>query len=217
LPTYTITSADDIGFKEWTACRDTIGKLDTILVDLRKVGFSFITALLSAGAFLSFLGISTSKDVPAPPIPTRAAPFVAIMVLVLALFFIDTYFEVLLSGAVERALDLEAQTDPPVRLTKYISVNASLSRSTAVTLVLYLLLLLAACGLGVLGAIAATSTTGNATITSETFEWNPVAFVILGLGVVFGALMLLYWRFIGLRTGVHTNKPGRAWRPGEGL
>jgi len=69
---------DDPSFqKEWAECRTTIGRLDTILEDLRKLGFSFITALLTAGAILSFLGIQSVDKVPVPPAPTRAAPSTA--------------------------------------------------------------------------------------------------------------------------------------------
>ena len=130
-PTTAILAGDDLRLKEWAECRATVGRLDTILVDLRKLGFSFITALLTASAFLSFLGVPT-KDVPAPPLVARVAPFIVIMFLIAALFSVDNYYEVLLSGAVERALDLETETDPPIRLTKYVGINALLSKASMV-------------------------------------------------------------------------------------
>src|SRR5207247_1278256 len=99
-----ITSPDDLRFKEWSECRSSIGRFDVILVDLRKIGFSLITALLSASAFLGFLGIQTAPTGAAPPIEVRTAVFVTIMGLIAALFFVDNYFETLLSGAVDRAL-----------------------------------------------------------------------------------------------------------------
>lgn len=63
-------------------CRDAIGRLDGVLLDLRKVGFSFITALLAAGAVFGFLGMSTSDKVPPPPIEVRAAVFVILIGLI---------------------------------------------------------------------------------------------------------------------------------------
>ena len=38
--------------EEWKECRSTIDRFDKILVDLRKTGFGFVTALVSAAAFL---------------------------------------------------------------------------------------------------------------------------------------------------------------------
>lgn len=216
LPEYTITDADDLGIKEWTECRATIDRLDKILVDLRKVGFSFITTLLAAGAILSFLGVQTSQNGSVPPAPTRAAPFVAIMFLVVALFSVDSYYEVLLSGAVERALDLETRTDPPMRVTKYISINAALSGATWITLGLYLFLLVIGTGLGTLGTITGSTTRGNPPASYVTFEWNPLAYGFIGFGLILATFMIVYWSLIGVTTGVHTQKAGRPWRPGEG-
>lgn len=212
-PASAIGSGDPRFDKEWAECRTTIGRLDTVLVDLRKLGFSFITTLLAAGAILSFLGIQTVADVSAPPIPTRAAPFVSIVVLIVALFFLDSYYEVLLSAAVERALDIETLTDPAIRLTKYIGINAGRSRASNITLGLYLFLLLAACGLAVLAAT--TKTTVAKGVSSVSFEWNPFAFGIVGLGIFIALVMFLYWLYLGITTGVHTRKAGRPWRPGE--
>ena len=45
-----VAAADDHK-DEWKECRATIGRFDTILVDLRKVGFSFITAIVSGATF----------------------------------------------------------------------------------------------------------------------------------------------------------------------
>jgi hypothetical protein len=212
-PTSMIGPGDPRFDKEWAECRTTIGRLDNVLVDLRKLGFSFITALLTAGAVLSFLGIQTVANVDVPPIPTRAAPFISIVVLIVALFFLDSYYEVLLSAAVERALDIETLTDPAIRLTKYIGINAGRSRASNITLGLYLFLLLAACGLAVLAATTKTSVIGG--VTSVSFEWNLIGFGIVGLGVFIALVMFLYWLYLGVTTGVHTRKAGRPWRAGE--
>ncbi len=148
--TSAIKTSDDLRIKEWEQCRATIGRLDTILADLRKYGFSLITGLLTASAFLAFLGVQTTASLSPPPTEARAAPFIAIMVLIAALSSVDSYYQVLLSAGVERALDLEVKTDPHIRVTKYLSVNAMHTRSTYVTLFLYLLLLATAAALGIL-------------------------------------------------------------------
>jgi len=183
-----ITTADDLRFKDWQECRTTTGRLDTILEDLRKVGFSIITGLLTASAFLNFLGVTTTPGVPAPSTDVRAAVFIAVMVLVAALFSVDTYYEVLLSGAVERALDLEAQMEPPIRVTKYLSVNATRSGISYIILALYLVLLATAEGLGLFAARGT-----NLVLAWPTGIWLGVSitgFVILVLGV--GVMIVAY-------------------------
>jgi hypothetical protein len=39
--------------QEWQKCRETADRLDGILVDLRKYGFTILTGLTTAGSFLS--------------------------------------------------------------------------------------------------------------------------------------------------------------------
>ena len=137
-----ISTGDDLRMKEWAECRTMIGRFDTILADLRKFGFSLITGLLTAGAVLGFVGVQIPPNL-------RTTAFITIMILITALFSVDTYYQVLLSAAVERALDLEVLTSPKrIRVTKYLSVNATDSKAAYVTLFLYLLLLLMAGGLG---------------------------------------------------------------------
>ncbi len=145
------TTTGDLRLKDWQECRTIIERLDGTLEDLRKVGFSFITALLTAGAFLNFLGVQTTTNKP-PSTDVSAAVFIAVMVLVAALFSLDTYYEVLQSGAVERALDLEAQMGPSIRVTKYLSVNATRNGINYVILALYLILLATTEGLGLFAA-----------------------------------------------------------------
>ena len=55
----------DQGLEEWTQARSIIGRFDDNLHDLRKYGFSFVTALLTADAILSRPLSSASSFVPA--------------------------------------------------------------------------------------------------------------------------------------------------------
>jgi hypothetical protein len=168
--------------EDWKECRTTIGRLDTILEDLRKVGFSIITGLLTASTFLNFLGTSTTPGVSAPTTDVRAVVFIIVMVLVAALFSVDTYYQVLLSGAVERALDLEAQTtNPPLRVTKYLSNNATRSGISFIILALYIVLLATAEGMG----LFATGLNDLAFAWPGTWVWVPgVGIGILVVGII---------------------------------
>jgi hypothetical protein len=163
---------DGAAGKEWAECRATISRFDTILVDLRKLGFSLVTTLLTASAFFGFV---------APPLAARAAAILAIMVLIAVLSAVDNYYEVLLSGAVERALDLEVRMNPPICLTKYLSRNTQKTKAVAVTWLLYLVLLVAAVGLGLLAGVSATSIVAVIWVSA--------------VGVVLALLMILNWRY----------------------
>jgi nucleoside 2-deoxyribosyltransferase len=173
-----ITKDDDLGFKDWQECRTTIGRLDSILVDLRKVGFSIITGLLTAGSFLGFLGLK-APDSAATPADVSAAVFIAIMVLVTALYCFDTNYQVLLRGAVQRAWELETRTEPRIKITEYLSINATRSKVNYVTLLLYLVLLLTAEGFGLL-ATRAVDYAGMWHV--ETFYW--IAYVAVAVTIV---------------------------------
>src|SRR5260370_41626188 len=89
---------DGLAYREWCECRLTIGRLDSILADLRKYRFTLITGPLTASVFL---GAGTNRP------DAGVAAFIAVMVLVTALFSVDTYYPARLSGALARALDLE--------------------------------------------------------------------------------------------------------------
>jgi hypothetical protein len=91
-------------FDEMAACRNAIDRMDQLLEDLRKYGFSLITALLTASGIAA--GITHTGSV----LPVAAA---TTMFLVIALFGIDMYYHVMLSAAVERSMDLEVASAPP--------------------------------------------------------------------------------------------------------
>lgn len=84
--------------EEWTECRQTIARFDTILIDLRKYGFTIITGLLTAGSFLGF-------DTPTASL--QVGVIIVTMVLIVILYWMDIYYQNLLYGAVLRAIFLE--------------------------------------------------------------------------------------------------------------
>src|ERR1700720_3379176 len=100
--------ADLFDLKEWQQCRDTVGRLDSTLADLRKYGFTLVTGLMTAGALLAGKANDPTLDA-----PSKAAVTVGLMVLVTALFGIDRPFSVIQSGVVQRAMDIEWDMPPP--------------------------------------------------------------------------------------------------------
>ncbi len=170
---------------EWQECRATIGRFDSIVVDLRKYGFSLITALLGASAFISFS--SASLD------PATAA-FVLIMALITILFFIDVYYTSLMNGAAERALDLEAVL-PAHKITKYLSDNAHRVKTITVTLYTYLALQFAALLIGLWFELSF-------------FSWR--LWLILGCSLAALIIMAAYWKYADDQTHLRTSKP-RLW------
>lgn len=164
---------------ELTECRNTIGRMDTLLEDLRKYGFSLVTGLLTAS---SLVGATSAP---------AALPLAAmvIIVLVLALFGIDMYYQVVLSAAVGRAMDIEKWThDPEIHLTSSISRNATLTHATSTVFFLYSALDAVAMGMGLFG--------GD--------RLAPHLLTIVVAAIAF-LIMLVYWLYV--RTITRLNKP----------
>lgn len=117
------TSKDDLHVVEWAECRTTIGRMDTALEDLRKYGFTLVTGLLTASGLV---GSATSLSTASQLVPAAS---LVVMVLVLGLFAVDMYYQVLQRGAVARAIELERRTIPPLALTQWVSNAARRSRT----------------------------------------------------------------------------------------
>lgn len=220
-----VVSPDDLRFKEWSECRTTVGRFDTILEDLRKYGFSIITGLLAASSFLSFFGVVVTSGLPAPYIEVRTAVFAAIISLIAALFFVDTYYEVLLSAAVERALDIETLTDPGVRLSKYLSYNALQTGAVDQTKHMYYFLYWTAAALaGVMlirpisGAEASVpgASAGSPPITTPYVLVLATAVVFALYAIVLFGVMARYRNGADKKTGLNRGKADRDWREGPG-
>ena len=206
-------------FRDWQECRATIGRLDTILADLRKNSFAFITGLTAAAAYASYFAQPTPPD-PAQASPgtpaaaaaaaaalvslqARALIIVVIMILIAAAFVIDNYYNCLLDAAVERALDVECLTGiDGLRITKYITINAVESRSYNMIQYLYGIHLLALLliGWGMLG-----------------FD-NPLSLptsIIFLVFLLLAGIMLLYYSRVHRHSRPNQHKD-RTWAPGEG-
>jgi len=170
---------------EWQECRQTIGRLDTVIADLRKFGFSLVTVLITASGFL---GQQASS------IESRVSISIAIMILIVSLFAVDRYYTLLLNGAVERALDLEGprmdfQNLSQDKLTQVISVYAIKSGAAFVVPVLYI------------GFLSATLLLGSAATAKSSTEVQVSFWCSLGLIVAY--FTYTEWRS---RTGTFSKR-----------
>jgi hypothetical protein len=96
--------------EEWKIARETLAKFDDRLHDLRKYGFSFITALLTAQSLL----MSDSK---ALPDGVKVTVLIVTLTLIIALHLIDRIYQVIQEAVstrakiLERTLNLELTED----------------------------------------------------------------------------------------------------------
>lgn len=97
--TTNVGSKDDPAFQEWVQTQQVTSSLDTMILDIRKYGFSFITVLITAQGFL--LGEVQLNHISVLGI------FLALLILVYVLFTVDRMHEVFLRGAVLNAMRLE--------------------------------------------------------------------------------------------------------------
>lgn len=106
--------------EEWKAARDTLNNFDERLHDLRKYGFTFLTALLTADSIL-LPGSMPALAGKAVPDPVKFAVLVVTLVLVVALQLMDRNYQVFQQAAASRARVLERTMN--LELTDVISIR----------------------------------------------------------------------------------------------
>ncbi|MDB5609650.1 MAG: hypothetical protein JWP25_6550 [Bradyrhizobium sp.] len=121
---------------EWKECRATIDRCDKILVDLRKTGFGFVTAVVGAATFL----FSGATDFSA-----KSSILVMLVVLIATLYFIDLAHQTWLGVAVKTAGSLEKRLG--FSLTQNIGVEFAAARAVGLGFWLYFILLFATCAI----------------------------------------------------------------------
>ena len=122
---------------EWKECRSTIDRFDKMLVDLRKTGFGFVTAIAAGAQF-----IFTDANYFA----AKAALLAMLIVLIITLYSIDLVHQLWLDVAVERAKTIERDRfSGSISLTTEIGTKYKPFRAGALGLILYAMLLLATC------------------------------------------------------------------------
>jgi hypothetical protein len=158
---------------EWKECRATIDRFDKILVDLRKTGFGFVTALVSAVAFLF-------NDQTEPRI--KVSIFAILTLLVITLYAIDLVHQVWLRQTVNKARDLEVMLG--FELSRAISAKFKKLDAAILGVALYVCLL-AAAGWVFIAAITHENMAGGHHVT---------IFVIAAIGtIVIGGSA---WRYL---------------------
>ncbi|MFB0503705.1 MAG: hypothetical protein ACETWE_07725 [Candidatus Bathyarchaeia archaeon] len=100
---------NDNFLKEWETARDVLKAFDDRLHDLRKYGFSFITAFLTASTIL-FESLSE---------PVKATVLGVTLLLIFGLFLMDRNYRVFQKAAATRAEILERVLN--IELTEYIT------------------------------------------------------------------------------------------------
>lgn len=164
-------------FDEWKECRSSIARFDKAIVDLRKYGFTLITGLLTADAFL-FAKIPESGLSP----KEKAAVSIVTMALVSVLFVVDMQHEILLRGVVERAEAIESELN--LKITTTISTIAKKSKIDTWGILLYSSFIF-------ISAIPALFSTVEPNIKDITAKWEFIFFMIL-TPVVFFVFVLVY-------------------------
>jgi hypothetical protein len=117
---------------EWKECRATIDRCDKILVDLRKTGFGFVTAIVGAATFL----FKDTND-----FGPKASLAVMLVLLIVTLYLIDLAHQTWLSVAVKRAETLEGRLN--FELTGNIGKEFAAARAVFLGFILYFILLAA--------------------------------------------------------------------------
>jgi len=170
---------DKVRFEEWKECQTTIGRFDQIIFDLRKYGFSLVTILMGASGFLYSNVAMTTGGI--------LGVYVALLLLIGALFTIDRYHEVFLRAAVKCAEDIEH--DLGMNLTRTISIHSKHAKCDTWGIGVYTLFCVANYFL-VLGAKLDLSTR-DALIVSV--EKNQLFIVIATLFIVITAVAFYYY------------------------
>lgn len=135
------TVESDSLFKEWEKARGMLEFFDDKLHDLRKYGFGFVTALLTANGFLVSSKVAEDMaDI------SKFGVFSVTLILILALQLFDKNYRVFQQAASTRALLLERKLN--MELTETIIDRFRIARVDIVIYVLYGLLILGVLVLG---------------------------------------------------------------------
>lgn len=163
--------------EEWKMCRSTTDKFDATLLDLRKYGFTIITGLITAGAFLGFSQ---------PTKVIQLGVIIVSMVLVVILYWLDIYYMNLLFGSVFRTRFLEI-----FKLNRALSIYISaFYGSTRIGDLLHFLYGGFLTGLFVLGLYVVSVAEGAGTVT---FGIRSVSLgLFIGYAVSISGILLIY-------------------------
>lgn len=115
-------SKNDKYSKEWEKSIEAVDKFDNMLIDLRKYGFSFLTGLIAAGSFLGLAAGTGQSGLQIEDfIKVQIAVIIATMILVIALYWLDIYYQNVLTGAIVRSEFLGIYRIREVEISTFIS------------------------------------------------------------------------------------------------
>jgi hypothetical protein len=133
---------NDMTEKEWETARDVLQKFDDRIHDLRKYGFSFVTALLTAQSLL----IPYVKDTTSVPDDVKLGVIAITLLLIVTLRLLEKNYQLFQAAAATRALILETRLN--LELTETISQRYKDDYVNLLVLGLYILF---AVGVGAVG------------------------------------------------------------------
>jgi hypothetical protein len=126
---------DQILFDEWKECRSAIAKYGEFVHSIRKYGFTIITGLLTANAylFIKFEGFQPIE---------RLLLSSSLSILIFGLFITDMYYLVLIRASVYRAIEIEYKTNSSytngIKLTATIHHKANQTYIDTFSILVYI-------------------------------------------------------------------------------
>jgi hypothetical protein len=152
-----LTQENENQMKEWDKAREVLKDYDTRLHELRKYGFSFVTALLTAGSFItqaisSSLSESTSGTTSvetSAPIPGifNLGVFVVTLMLIVALHLLDRNYRAYQQAAYNRAKVLERKLN--LELSETIEEKHGRDKIDRHVWYVYVIFIVVVAGLGI--------------------------------------------------------------------
>ena len=115
-------------YEDWKECRATVRNFDSIIMNLRKFGFTIITGFLSANSFI-FIKFDDLK------LMEKVIGTIILLILIIALYILDRYYDILLRAAVRRSVAIEKKI--PTNISFLISAHAEKAGTNAAALGLY--------------------------------------------------------------------------------
>lgn len=110
----------NLWLEEWKECRNSIGRFDQILVEIRKYGFTVIGALMALdGAMISLFKQQVGNSSANATDPLSNLVLISLLVSLLiiglidALFWLDNLFQSYLITTAQRAIELEKRLEMP--------------------------------------------------------------------------------------------------------
>jgi len=170
----------DLLLEEWKAARTVLSDFDERLHDLRKYGFTFITALLTAESILIPGPVEAAFQQPAIPDNIKLAVILVTLLLLVGIRLMDKHYRLFLSAADIRAVIIERSLN--IELSDAITFRFDVEKFSIYISVLYYLF-------------------GGATALLGVFILYPNKLVVF---VLFGTLAYLYmiWRIDHLKNNV---------------